>query len=407
MADGRLLVLDDDEAVAQTVAFVAEQHGFAVRTTSEPEDFFNQINAWSPTHIVIDLVMPAMDGVEVLRSLAGSGCVANIIVMSGMGAKILDSARRGAAERGLRIGGILPKPFKPAELRALLEQPVPNAGTQRTAEPAPAVADDAELGAAELAQALRQHDLVLHYQPKIRIASREPAGFEALVRWQHPRLGLVPPDRFIGLAERSGLMDALTGEVLELGLDWFAGISGDLSLSFSLSLALNVSARNLGDVDFADLLQARCRAHGIDPARVILELTESSAMQDATVALDILTRIRIKGFKLSIDDFGTGYSSMMQLAKLPVSELKIDRSFVASMIDSAESRKIVESTIGLGRGLGLTTVAEGVEDARTLDLLETLGCDLAQGYHIARAMEGGAARRWLAEWQGGRGNSGA
>jgi FixJ family two-component response regulator len=108
MADGRLLVLDDDEAVAQTVAFVAEQHGFAVRTTSEPEDFFNQINAWSPTHIVIDLVMPAMDGVEVLRSLAGSGCVANIIVMSGMGAKILDSARRGAAERGLRIGGILP-----------------------------------------------------------------------------------------------------------------------------------------------------------------------------------------------------------------------------------------------------------------------------------------------------------
>ena len=143
----------------------------------------------------------------------------------------------------------------------------------------------------------------------------------------------------------------------------------------------------------------QCRRNGIDPHRIILELTESSATQDHAVALDILTRIRLKGFKLSIDDFGTGYSSMTKLAQLPVSEIKIDRSFVGTITRSQESRTIVESTLGLARSLALTTVAEGVEDAATLELLRTLGCDLAQGYHIARPMDAQAAGEWLAAWE--------
>jgi EAL domain-containing protein (putative c-di-GMP-specific phosphodiesterase class I)/ActR/RegA family two-component response regulator len=392
MTGKRLLVLDDDEAVAKTVAFVAEASGFEVRTAESARDFFDFIRTWSPTHIVVDLVMPTMDGVEIMRSLATAGCTARIIVTSGVGAKILESAGRAAVERGLRIGGTLPKPFKPVQLRALLmDADEAVAGVERPSRPQ-AIKEPALTGR-DLDEALATWQIVVHYQPKIRLATRQAAGFEALVRWQHPRLGLLLPDRFIPLAESSGRMDRMTRRIVDISLRWFADTCGEPALS----LAINISARNLSDVDFADILHAQCAQNRVDPERIILELTESSATHDAAVALDILTRLRIKGFQLSIDDFGTGYSSMTQLAKLPVSELKIDRSFVASMTASAESRKIVESTINLAKALGLSTVAEGVEDAATADMLETLGCDLAQGFHFARAMSGPMVERWLAD----------
>ena len=394
MPERRLVVLDDDADVADTVALVARSHGFAVRTTASPEEFFAWVESWAPSHVAIDLLMPAMDGIEILRALASSHCGARIIVMSGVGAKILESAAHGARERGLHLRGVLPKPFRPNELRALLDDEIDDAGES------PWLSERMRGGAEEdlrheLDDALRLHQFVLHYQPKLCLASSRIEGFEALLRWQHPRHGLVPPGWFIALAERSGRMDALTREVIELALPWLAG----QDTRPSLTLAINVSARNLGDVRFADLLHEQCRRHGVDPRRVVLELTESSASADRAVALDILTRIRLKGFKLSIDDFGTGYSSMTKLAELPVSEIKIDRSFVGSMRASVESRKIVESTIGLASSLGLTTVAEGVEDAATLELLRTLGCDLAQGYHIAHPMDGQAASDWLDEWE--------
>jgi len=396
MPDRRLLVLDDDDDVADTVALVARSHGFDVRTTASPDEFFGWVETWSPTHVAVDLLMPAMDGIEILRALASTHCSSRIIVMSGVGAKILESAARGARERGLHLSGVLPKPFRPQELRALLDDQV-DGGADAPRLPERARGGPEEELRHELDDALRARQFVLHYQPKLCLASSRIEGFEALLRWQHPRHGLVPPGWFIALAERSGRMDALTREVIELALPWLAGQEARPWLS----LAINVSARNLGDVRFADQLHEQCRRHAVDPRRVILELTESSAAQDHAIALDILTRIRLKGFRLSIDDFGTGYSSMTKLAQLPVSEIKIDRSFVGSISVSLESRKIVESTIGLARSLGLTTVAEGVEDAATLDLLKSLGCDLAQGYHIARPMDAQASVHWLDEWERG------
>ncbi|HEY6545665.1 MAG TPA: EAL domain-containing response regulator [Dokdonella sp.] len=394
MPEHRLIVLDDDADVADTVALVARSHGFEVRTTAAPDEFFAWVEEWSPTHVAVDLLMPAMDGIEILRALATGQCEARIILMSGVGAKILESAAHGARERGLRLRGVLPKPFRPAELRELLDDEQDEAGQLPRAPERTRGGPEEELRH-ELDEALRGHQFVLHYQPKVSLASSRIEGFEALLRWQHPRHGLVPPGWFITLAERSGRMDALTREVVELGLPWLARHE----TRPWLSLAINVSARNLGDVRFADQMHEQCRRHGVDPRRIILELTESSATQDHAAALDILTRIRLKGFKLSIDDFGTGYSSMTKLAQLPVSEIKIDRSFVGSITRSLESRTIVESTLGLARSLALTTVAEGVEDAATLELLRTLGCDLAQGYHIARPMDAQAAGEWLAAWE--------
>lgn len=183
---------------------------------------------------------------------------------------------------------------------------------------------------------------------------------------------------------------------MEQGLAWLARQSHEPPLT----LALNLSGKGVGSPDLADALHARCKAMGLEPARIILELTESSAAAHQTDAMDTLSRLRIKGFQLSIDDFGTGFSSMVQLARLPFTSIKIDKSFVMSMLDSAESRKIVESTIGLGKALGLSTVAEGVEQADVLAALRALGCDEAQGFLIARPMDEDAVRGWLAADRG-------
>jgi len=384
----RLLILDDEPAVARTVAFAAERHGFAVRMSESAEAFFSDVANFAPSHIIIDLLMPGMDGVEVLRKLATGGCEANIIMMSGMGSKVLESAQRVGLERGLRIIGILPKPFRPAELRALLD-----AHAQDRAHPEPLAAPDREVLLDDIAAALREGQFVLHYQPKVHLASGRPAGVEALVRWQHPRFGLLPPDRFLPLIEQSGNMTPLTICVIEAGLAWFAELGADSALQ----LAINISAASLTDVSFADLLHERCIRFKVDPARIILELTETTAPRRTAELLDILTRVRLKGFQLSIDDFGTGYSSLVQLAQLPFSEIKIDKSFVWELHASDEARKIVATTVGLGKQLQLSTVAEGVENEAQARALAELKCDQAQGYYFARPMPGDAAKAWLRE----------
>src|SRR5690348_7255085 len=384
----RLLILDDEPAVAQTVAFAAERHGFAVQTSPSAEAFFDEVASFGPSHVIIDLLMPGMDGVEVLRNLAARGCSANIIMMSGMGTKVLEAAQWVGIERGLRIIGILPKPFKPAELRALLD-----ANGDGKAHPEPHAPGSREELLDDLGPALQDGQFVLHYQPKVHLASGLPAGVEALVRWQHPVFGLLPPDRFLPLIEETGNMDLLTIRVIEAALAWFAELADDSAQQ----LAINISGASLTDVDFTDLLHERCALFNVDPARIILELTETTAPQRTAEVLDILTRVRMKGFHLSIDDFGTGYSSLVQLAQLPFSEIKIDRSFVWGMLSSEEARKIVATTVRLGKELRLTTVAEGVETEEQARELAMLECDQAQGYFFARPMDGDSAQAWLRE----------
>jgi EAL domain-containing protein (putative c-di-GMP-specific phosphodiesterase class I) len=198
------------------------------------------------------------------------------------------------------------------------------------------------------------------------------------------------PDDFIPLTEETGLIDALTAQVFDQSLEWF-------SQSFpksDLKLSLNLSAKSLVDIQMADHLSALCQRFQIDTERIVLELTESSAMVDPILSLDLLTRLRVKGFQLSIDDFGTGYSSMVQLVRLPFSEIKVDKSFVMQALQSKESRTVIKSIIGLGRSLGLIVTAEGIEDTKTLDYINKLGCDLVQGFFIARPMWGEDARSW-------------
>jgi EAL domain-containing protein (putative c-di-GMP-specific phosphodiesterase class I)/signal transduction histidine kinase/ligand-binding sensor domain-containing protein/CheY-like chemotaxis protein len=386
-AERRMLVVDDDPAVAGAVAEAARERGFTVALAHDAAEFLRRMDEWRPTDVVVDLAMPGRDGVELLRILSERGTQARILLMSGLGMRVLESVQRSARERGLGVAGVLAKPFRREDLLALLSD------TRARGRQQPARAEASagpSLGALE--EAIAQRRFVLHYQPKVRLADGRVSGFEALVRWSDPVRGMVPPDAFIPLAESSGLILPLTDLVIEQGLAWLARQSHQPPLT----LALNLSGKGVGNPDLADALHARCTAHGLDPARIILELTESSAAAHQADAMDTLSRLRIKGFQLSIDDFGTGFSSMVQLARLPFTSLKIDKSFVLSMLDSAESRKIVESTIGLGKALGLATVAEGVEQSDVLSTLRALGCDEAQGFLIARPMDGDAAHGWLA-----------
>lgn len=388
---GRLLIFDDDAAVGMTISAIAGTLNFETRSATEAEYFFQVLKAWIPTHIVLDLVMPGVDGIEALRMLGESKCRASIIITSGMGGRVLDAARRAAGEHGLAVAGVISKPFLAAALRTLLMKKGVAAKPDQTDSPPILQTDRDEITEEDLAGALDRHEIHVFYQPKIECITGALAGFEALARWNRPGFGTIAPDSFIPMAERTGLIDRLTDEVVGQGLVWLAAA---VPSSASL-LSLNLSARSLGNEVFANRIAAICQKHAIDPSRITLEITETSAMSSSVATLDLLTRFRIKGFQLSIDDFGIGYSSLIQLARLPFSELKIDKRFVISAPESKESRSIVKAIIGLAHSLELRVTAEGVEDEWTLGFLRENGCDLAQGFFIGRPMSGDAAREWV------------
>ncbi|MHB1930904.1 MAG: putative bifunctional diguanylate cyclase/phosphodiesterase, partial [Acidimicrobiales bacterium] len=246
--------------------------------------------------------------------------------------------------------------------------------------------------AAGLRQAIERDELDLHYQPKVDLRDGSVRGLEALVRWHHPERGLLPPDDFIGEAESAGLIPRLTFWVLE------AAVAQQRALQrggHDLEIAINLSLRSMVEPDFPEHVSQVLRRHGMPASALTLEITESSVMVDPVRTIGILGRLADLGTTISVDDFGTGYSSLAQLRRLPAGELKIDRSFVAGMLDAPRDTAIVASTIDLARNLGLRAVAEGVEDRATWSALAALGCDCAQGYYVGRPMPVERLERWL------------
>lgn len=245
MADKRLLILDDDLMVGRTIALIAEGAGWECKSTDEPHLFFSLLEEWQPTHIVLDLVMPKMDGVEVMVELSRRACAAQIIISSGVGSRVLDAASRSAAEHDLNFVGILSKPFKPSMLHALLNV---NARARKSAAVGSDECfsldsghDEGAVCEVELLRAIEQDELFLVYQPKINCITNEPVGFEALVRWQHPQRGLIMPDDFIPLAERSALINPLTDMVVEKSVSWFAAHFAGSNLQLSIQYFGNQS----------------------------------------------------------------------------------------------------------------------------------------------------------------------
>jgi diguanylate cyclase (GGDEF)-like protein len=244
--------------------------------------------------------------------------------------------------------------------------------------------------AAQLRRGLEVGEIVLEYQPKYPLRGGRPTGVEALARWEHPALGRVGPDGFIPLAEQTGLISQLTEVVLRTAIAQAARWQAD---GLVLRVSVNVSPRNLLDPHLPGLIRSLLEHAGVDPQQLQLEITESRAVPSGRVALAVLEELRTMGVGLAIDDFGTGFSSLVQLQRLPVDEIKIDRSFVAAMVDSASDAAIVRSTIDLARNLGLLVCAEGVESEHVRQLLAELGCDLAQGYELCRPLSGDRCAR--------------
>jgi diguanylate cyclase (GGDEF)-like protein len=248
----------------------------------------------------------------------------------------------------------------------------------------------------QLGQAIEQNQLVLHYQPKIRIKDKCVIGLEALVRWQHPTEGLLPPGDFIPEAEASAIIRPLTLWVIDHALgqrqQWHEG-------GLTTNVAVNISARNLLDIDLPEKIADLLEKHGVDSNCLELEITESALIADPDLAYAVLTKLHSYDVRISIDDFGTGYSSLAYLKKLPISTLKVDLSFVTDMTENDNDAVIVHSTVKLAHNLGLNVVAEGVESRETLDLLEIIDCDYAQGYFLSRPLPVEKITAWLKQAQ--------
>jgi diguanylate cyclase (GGDEF)-like protein len=236
---------------------------------------------------------------------------------------------------------------------------------------------------AELRRAIEHDELVLHYQPKVAVATGALTGVEALVRWQHPARGLLGPEQFVPLAESTGAVADLTRWVVNRALAQQRAWRDD---GFDIPVAVNLAAANIVDVTLPDAIGELLERHDVSGDRLECEISEHTVMADPRRCAEVLDRIRALGVRLSLDDFGTGHSSLAYLKRLPLDEVKIDRSFVAGMVEDENDAVIVRSTIDLARNLGLCVVAEGVETAEVMDALAALNCDVAQGYFIARPL---------------------
>ncbi|MEP6464165.1 MAG: GGDEF domain-containing phosphodiesterase, partial [Frankiaceae bacterium] len=245
----------------------------------------------------------------------------------------------------------------------------------------------------ELRRGLDRGELILHYQPKVNISTGKVTGAEALVRWQHPDGGLIFPDDFVPLAEHTGLIGPLTSYVLDAALtqarSW-------LDAGHPLTISVNLSARDLLDEHLPEQVSDLLTAHGVPSRLLELEVTESAIMTEPVRAQRLLERLAALGIRISIDDFGAGYTSLAHLKTLPVSELKIDRSFILTMNRDRSNALIVRSVIDLGHNLGLSIVAEGVETEEALTALASFGCDTAQGYHLSRPISADVFSTWRA-----------
>lgn len=383
-AGNRLLIVDDEPAVCAVVQRVAEPLGFRVRALNQSNLFLETLKEFRPSVLVLDLRMPGSDGVQLLHQIGESGLATQVIVISGMDQRVLNTAEKLGRSRGLAMLGVLQKPLQREELERRLRQAME---ANRTYAPD------------ELAAALSSRQFVVHYQPKI---ARNGQGWsvdsaEALVRWMHPEEGLLPPSRFIELVEEYDLIGELTDYVLNTAL---AQVARWRAAQLPIDVAVNLSASVVRELDFPDRVAALLERHGVPGEALTFELTETTAMADPTKAMDIFLRLCVNDVRLSIDDFGTGFSSLKQLYQLPFDELKIDRMFVGGLPDDDEARAIVRATVDMAHALNIKVCAEGVETRAALEYLESVGCDRAQGHLVSPAVPAAALERVARSWQG-------
>jgi EAL domain-containing protein (putative c-di-GMP-specific phosphodiesterase class I) len=387
----RALIVDDEPEVRRAARAVLESLGLV--NVTEVAGGHEALTAVSQQGAVYDLIlcdlrMPEFDGVETMRALAALGIESGIVIMSTAGDSIVETAAVLGEMLGLRVLGSVPKPLVPHTIEPLLAQ-LRHVAPPRRGEAVVAPTQD-------IRNAFVRRELKLHYQPKVLMSTGELAGVEALVRWEHPMLGLLQPSAFVPLMEES---DAFSAQLDEFTVREAIACAGRWRADGrDLGIAINVSSRAFDRADLAERVEEYCRTANVPVERVTLEVTETQLARDARRMKDAGARLRDRGISLSVDDFGTGLLNQAKLMELPFNELKIDRQFVDGCAVSESQRQVVESSIALAKRLKMTAVAKGIQNRAEWDLLLQLGCDMVQGFSIARPMSEQSLEAWALEW---------
>lgn len=378
-----ILVVEDDEYQRKLVVRMLKHLG--ARQVLEAGDgrqaleLLVEAEARGLDIAVCDLDLPEMDGMQLLRHVGQAGQPISIVIISGHDIALLASVEKMARAYGVNVLGTVKKPLTIGRLETLLSRyELPRPRPERAAYDAPSFTLDEILGG------LRAGQFEPFFQPQVALVSGRIVGAEALARWRHPQKGIVGPYAFIAPLEQDGKIDELTYFLLERAA---TSCNAWQRRGFAVSVSVNLSLVSLADITLADRVTQIVHDAGLEPRKMVIEITETAAMTEIAPALENLARLRMRGFGLAIDDYGTGYSSMQQLSRVAFSELKIDQGFVKDFPDGTAARVIVESIMQTARQLGIRSVAEGVETSVAYDALKAAGCDVVQGYFISRPME--------------------
>ena len=339
--------------------------------------------------ILCDLNMPELDGVQFLRLLKERDYRGPIAILSGEHEAVVVLAENLATKHELNLVGALRKPLNFEQLDQLVRKSEDHLQEYDKTSLS-------DLKECDLKAALSGGQIRVFYQPKIETATGRIAGAEALVRWDHPERGIVRPQHFIPLAESSSLIEELTNQVIQITI-------GDAArwrkLKINFKVAINLSVDVLYNLNLPDEIAARVDASELDRSQFVFEITESRLLEQNTVPMEVLARLRMMGFDLSIDDFGTGYSNLEHLKEFPFNELKIDQSFVSNATTDNRAKASVEASVSLGKKLGLRLVAEGVETAADWEFISNMGVDQVQGFLIAKPMPMDALFEWYFDYR--------
>lgn len=386
----QVMILEDDPTHIEIASATLRKLGVTrLMTCIDGQQALTVLRTYQPDLLLCDLHMPEIDGISFLRKAAEQGYHGAVILISAVDNNLLKAAEKLVKAYGLNLLAAFSKPLVAESLELALAQKIQN---QTTATQAPAIA---ALSLDELQDGLANDAATLVYQPKVRLKDKLVVGAECLARWRHPQRGVLGPACFVPVLEAHGLIGKLTLQILQKAAAQAAAWQAQ---GWQFKLAVNVSMEDLNSLDLPEIMEEIVVAAGINPTMIILELTESRLMENLTLSLEILARLRLKGFGLSIDDFGTGFSTMENLKLLPFTELKIDRAFVNGASHDEAARAILGSSIQLAKTFNLNLVAEGVEKQADWDLIANSGCDQAQGYFIARPMPAEEFLTWKQQW---------
>ncbi|TXH05257.1 MAG: EAL domain-containing protein [Nevskiaceae bacterium] len=386
-----VLVADDSRTMRELLSAILRDQGVQRIIEAEDGDAVMRIldtEAQAVDLIFCDLAMPGTDGVETMRRIASSRLEPAVALISAHDPKLLHTVSDMTRELGLRVLGTLAKPFTANDVADILKELLLTRRIYRARQ-------GFSISLDELDEALEKSRIDVYYQPKVTLDDGKLVGVEALVRINHPAFGVLEPEQFIPVAESSGRITPLTMLVVRKA---FAQARAWRREGLDLGMAINMSTLAVRRLDLPDVLSNMAAECGIANNKITIELTESQVAEGAEI-LHILSRFRLRDFRLSIDDYGTGQSGLQRLKRLPFNELKIDKAFVSGASRDSDMRSILEMSIELGRRLRMDVVAEGVENWLDWQLLKKLGCNIAQGFVIAKPLPAAGIRLWAENWQ--------